>query len=83
MSTSQNDSGDQKVPPTKSTVVLLLGTIGDTTWRMFIPTIGFTIIGVIIDNMLKSKPWGTIIGIVIGVALATLLVYRQLKKVQR
>lgn len=82
MSTSQNDSGDQPVPPTKSTVVLLLNTIGDTTWRMFVPTIGFTILGVIADNSFKTKPWMTIAGIIVGVVLATLLIRRQLKKVQ-
>ena len=28
------------------TARVLLGTIGDTTWRMFVPSIGFTLLGV-------------------------------------
>lgn len=83
MSTSQNDSGDQKVPPTKSTVVLLLGTIADTTWRMFIPTISLTIAGVYGDKALSTKPWLTVAGIILGATIAGLLVTRQLKKVNK
>jgi hypothetical protein len=83
MSTSQNDSGDKPVPPTKSTVVLLLGTIADTTWRMFIPTIGLTIAGVYSDKAFSLKPWLTIAGIILGSTIAGLLVARQLKKVNK
>lgn len=83
MSTSQNKRGTTPTPPEQSTVVLLLGTIADTTWRMFIPIIGFTIVGVYSDNTFHTKPWFTVVGILIGVILAAILVIRQLKKVQR
>lgn len=83
MSTSQNNRGEQPVPPTKSTVVLLLGTIADTTWRMFIPTIGLTVAGVYGDKAFGTKPWLMIAGIALGATIAGLLVMRQLKKVNK
>lgn len=83
MSTSQNKRGTTPTPPPQSTVVLLLGTIADTTWRMFVPIISFTLLGVFGDNTYHTKPWLTASGIIIGIALASLLVIRQLKKVNR
>lgn len=61
---------------------MLLVTIADTTWRMFIPTIGFTIAGVSLDNILNTKPWLTIVGIIVGVVIAFILVIRQLSSVR-
>ncbi|HBH77325.1 TPA: hypothetical protein DDX46_01095 [Candidatus Saccharibacteria bacterium] len=83
MSTSSNSSDDKPTPPEKTTVVLLLGTIGDTTWRMFVPTVGLTILGVIGDNMFATKPWLTVGGIIIGIIGAALLVRRQLKGIKK
>ena len=80
MSTSHNQRGTTPTPTRPSPVVLLLGTIADTTWRMFIPLIGFTILGVAGDNTFHTKPWCTTLGIVIGAVIALLLVLRQLKK---
>jgi hypothetical protein len=83
MSRSQNQRGTTPTPPDHTTVVLLLGTIADTTWRMFVPIIGLTILGVFGDNTYHTKPWLTMSGIVLGVAIASLLVIRQIKKVKR
>ncbi len=83
MSTSPNPNGAAPTPPDKTTVILLLSTIGDTTWRMFVPTIGFTILGVLADRQFNMKPWMTGLGIVVGVAIAALLIRRQLQKVNR
>jgi len=80
MSTSPNDDGKAPTPPDKSTVILLLTTIGDTTWRMFIPIIGLAILGVVADLHLHTKPWLTVVGIIIGVAIASVLVLRQIRK---
>lgn len=81
MSTSPNtDDGKAPTPPDKSTVILLLTTIGDTTWRMFIPIIGLAIAGVALDVRLYTKPWLTVLGIIIGVIIASVLVLRQLRK---
>lgn len=83
MSTSRNDGDKQPVPPDRSTVVLLLGTIADTTWRMFVPTIGLTILGLVTDKALRTTPWLMSAGIVLGAGLAYALVRRQIKKVKQ
>ena len=49
---------------------VILGTIGDTTWRMFVPSIGCTLLGVWLDSVLGF--WG-----------AYLLVNKQLGRVKR
>jgi hypothetical protein len=82
MGTSQNDDEKKPSPPEQSTVILLLGTIGDTTWRMFVPTIGLTVLGLVADKQLHTTPWLMTIGIVAGASLAYVLVRRQIKKVK-
>ena len=83
MSASQNDDDKQPTPPDPSTVILLLTTIGDTTWRMFVPTIGLTILGLLADKWLQTTPWVMIFGIVAGSYLAYLLVKNQIKRVRQ
>lgn len=61
---------------------MLLVTIADTTWRMFIPTIGFTFAGVALDNIFLTKPWLTVVGVVVGAVAALVLVTRQLSAVR-
>lgn len=80
MKTSSDGSDKTPTPPDKSTVVFLLVTMADTTWRMFIPIIGLTIGGVALDVNIGTKPWFTILGIVIGTIIAGLLVWHQIKK---
>lgn len=83
MGVSPNDDDNKTVPPDTSTVVLLLGTIGDTTWRMFVPTIGLTILGLVADKLLGTTPWLMAGGIILGALGATVLVRRQLKEVKK
>lgn len=83
MGTSQDDGDRKPAPPDKSTVVLLLGTIADTTWRMFIPTIGLTVLGLLADKALHTTPWVMTFGIVLGVVVAYLLVRKQIKEVKQ
>lgn len=70
------------MPPKHSTVLLML-TIADTTWRLFIPLVGFTIGGLLIDKLLGTKPWLMIFAIGLGAVVAFLLVRMQLKKVKQ
>lgn len=67
-------------PPDQSTVILLLGTIGDTTWRMFLPIIGLLLLGNWLDKTLNTKPMLIIAGVVVGSVIAGLLVRNQLRK---
>ena len=82
MSTSERKHDETKRPPTSSsTVILLLGDIADTTWRMFVPTLGLGALGFWADMIWHTAPWLSIIGVIIGAALAGALVWQQLKKV--
>ena len=83
MGTSQNDGDKKPTPPDKSTVILLLLTMGDTTWRMFVPIIGLLVIGLLADKMLHTTPWIMILGLLGGIFLAGVLVKAQFKKVKQ
>lgn len=83
MSTSQNDGDKTPTPPDRSTVILLLGTMGDTTWRMFVPTIGLTVLGLLADKWLHTTPWIMTAGIIVGILGAYVLVKRQIKEVRK
>jgi len=82
MSTSPNHRDEPPVPPKQqSTVILMVATIGDTTWRMFVPTISLTVVGLLLDKTWQTTPWFLITGIVTGSLLAFWLVRSQMKKV--
>jgi len=83
MGTSPNSGDEKNVPPDSSTVILLLLTIGSTTWRLFVPSIGFTVIGLLLDKQFKTTPWIMTLGIIIGATVAALLIRSQLKKVKQ
>lgn len=57
-------------------------TIADTTWRMFVPSVGFTLLGVWADAQWHTKPWLMIVGIVIGAVSAYLLVAQQIARLK-
>ena len=52
----------------------------DTTWRVFVPTVGLLLLGNYIDDRLGSSPWLMLLGAVLGGGVAALLVKRQLAK---
>ncbi len=80
MESKQSVSDDQKAPDTEHTGVIL-ATIGDTTWRMFVPSIGCTLLGVWADQHFGTSPWLMIAGIVLGFSGAFLLVKKQLSDI--
>ena len=61
------------------TARVILGTIGDTTWRMFVPSIGCTLLGVWLDSVFGLKPWLMFAGLMVGVVLAAGLITHQIK----
>lgn len=83
MSASSEPSNPAPTPPEKSTAMLMLGDIGDTTWRMFVPTIGLALAGVYLDRQLDSGPWCMLTGALIGSLIAARLIKKQLQRVNK
>lgn len=77
--TTNTSSG--KAPFTAGIIGL---TFLDTTWRIVTPVLFFTILGIIADRSLGTKPWLTIVvAVPVGFVFAALLVKRQLEAVER
>ena len=73
---------ESKLPSPGDTMLLVM-TFVDTTVRLFVPTLTGTIVGLVVDNVYRTKPALTIIGVICGTMLAIYLVYRQLKGVKK
>lgn len=80
MSKASNSTDKSPTPSNRSAVVLMLGDIADTTWRMFVPTVGLMTAGYFADQTLGTKPWLFVLGLIVGSVIAGKLVYNQLKK---
>ena len=79
-SAAAKNSDDKPKPPEKSAALILFMIAADTTWRMFIPTLGGTLLGLWIDSMLKSKPWFAVGGLVVGIIITAFLIRQLYKK---
>jgi hypothetical protein len=82
MSTSQKDGDEPQVPPKSSQAVILL-TLADTTWRMFVPSVGLTFVGLWLDGKWHTAPWLMMLGVVAGVLIAIMAVKLQIKKISK
>lgn len=65
--------------PKPGDVLVLFGTIADTTWRMFVPIIGLMLLGDLVDQHFETKPLFALIGVVLGSIIAGWLVIKQLR----
>lgn len=54
--------------------------IVETTWRMTIPVVIFTFIGIYLDLKLDSTPWITFLGVIVGFYFAVVLIKQQIKR---
>jgi F0F1-type ATP synthase assembly protein I len=77
-----SDHSDDKPAPSdkksdKSAAILLFATAADTTWRMFVPTLGGTLIGLWLDGTYHTEPWYSIGGLIMGIIITALLVRQQ------
>jgi len=81
--TKSPKSNDRAADLPRSVAILLLITIADTTWRVFIPTIGGTLIGIRLDHIFNTAPWWTVITISIGIITSLLLVILQLRSARK
>ena len=78
---SDGQKNDQKSAEPEALGVVL-ATIGDTTWRMFVPSVGLTLLGVWADSQLQTKPWLMVAGIALGCFGAFLLVKKQISVIK-
>lgn len=73
---------DKSAPVSSATVRILLLTMADTTWRLFVPAGLFGALGVWGDVNFGSKPWLTLLGVLVGFGVAALLIRKQIASVQ-
>lgn len=69
--------------PSANDVLVLFGTIADTTWRMFVPTLLGLALGLWADSSFGTKPLWTLLGVVVGVSICLGLIYVQMKGVKK
>ncbi|MGE5298413.1 MAG: AtpZ/AtpI family protein [Acidobacteriota bacterium] len=75
-----NRASTEKSRESQSDSLYLIMSMADTTWRMFVPTIGLLLIGNVLDNQWHTKPWLLLAGVAIGGCISALLVKQQLAK---
>ncbi len=63
-------------------VFTLLRTLGDTSWRMLLPTALLAAGGLWADLHWQTKPWLTVLSVPLGLGVSVWLVRRQLRRVQ-
>ncbi|PID99441.1 hypothetical protein CSA80_01620 [Candidatus Saccharibacteria bacterium] len=77
--TTATTPGSDKAHSKGATAAVLLD-MADTTWRMFVPTIGLLLLGRHYDVRFGTKPWFMLIGVAVGALLAALLIKRQVDR---
>ena len=73
---SANDTGDS------GAMMILARTMIGTMWRMFLPTIGLTLLGLWLDNVSGMKMRWLLAGIVSGAIFSVILVALQIAKIK-
>jgi hypothetical protein len=76
---------DPKPEPAESrnkdeSVMRLIWSMADTTWRMFTPPALLVPLGIWADLKFHTKPWLTFVSATVGLVLSALLVKKQLGK---
>ncbi|MCJ1966985.1 hypothetical protein LRM42_01500 [Candidatus Nanosynbacter sp. TM7-075] len=74
---SANDTGDS------GAMMILARTMIGTMWRMFLPTIGLTLLGLWLDNVSGMKMRWLLAGIVSGAIISVVLVALQIAKIKQ
>ena len=73
---SANDTGDS------GAMMILTRTMIGTMWRMFLPTIGLTLLGLWLDNVSGMKMRWLLAGIISGAIISVILVALQIAKIK-
>jgi len=66
-----------------SAPMLIFITALDTTWRMFIPPLVGTFLGIGLDQLFGIAPIATIVCLLAGAILSAILIIKQLRDVRR
>ena len=74
---SANDTGDSDA------MMILARTMIGTMWRMFLPTIGLTLLGLWLDNVSGMKMRWLLAGIISGTIISVILVALQIAKIKQ
>ena len=74
---SANDTGDS------GAMMILARTMIGTMWRMFLPTIGLTLLGLWLDNVSGTKMRWLLAGIISGAIISVTLVALQIAKIKQ
>ncbi len=74
---SANDIGDS------GAMMILARTMIGTMWRMFLPTIGLTLLGLWLDNVSGMKMRWLLAGIISGAIISVILVALQIAKIKQ
>ena len=72
-----NDTGDS------GAMMILARTMIGTMWRMFLPTIGLTLLGLWLDNISGMKMRWLLAGIISGAIISVILVALQIAKIKQ
>jgi hypothetical protein len=74
---SANDTGDS------GAMMILARTMIGTMWRMFLPTIGLTLLGLWLDNVSGVKMIWLLAGVISGAIISVILVALQIAKIKQ
>jgi len=74
---SANDTGNS------GAMMILARTMIGTMWRMFLPTIGLTLLGLWLDNVSGMKMRWLLAGIISGTIISVILVALQIAKIKQ
>jgi len=74
---SANDTGDS------GAMMILARTMIGTMWRMFLPTIGLTLLGLWLDNVSRMKMRWLLAGVISGAIISVILVALQIAKIKQ
>lgn len=74
---SANDTSDS------GAMMILARTMIGTMWRMFLPTIGLTLLGLWLDNVSGTKMRWLLAGIISGAIISMVLVALQIAKIKQ
>lgn len=74
---SANDTGNS------GAMMILARTMIGTMWRVFLPTIGLTLLGLWLDNVSGMKMRWLLAGIIFGAIISVILVALQIAKIKQ